>query len=318
MMTELSGLLRPGAVATRVLACALAVSLVSCREATPYEPPEPFQFHEQLTFGAGEDAGPTWTPDGEALLYYTNDYQPLPCIRGVMLTIPAGGGTAVPLLEDVQLSSRRALVAPALSLDGSRVAYFDLLGPLPLCRDPEPVTDAFLRVRQLGSTTNMLDDPYVQVFDWTHVTWAPDNQRVAFADSTGIHVWSIDDSPPVLIPNTELAETPAWSPTGDRIAFVIVTDDVPRILLTDTAGEVQTVIDEADGPAWSPDGTHIYARRGDDIVRLRLADGVTETIAGASFGRSPAPSPDGRRLAFVRNKAITSGDGDVWVIDLPL
>lgn len=318
-MMELSGLLRRSAVDTRILACAFAVSVVSCREATPpYEPPEPFQFHEQFTFGTGDDVGPAWTPDGEALIYYTDNYQPLPCFTGVMLTIPATGGTAFPLLEDVQLYSRRALVAPALSPDGSRVAYYDLLGPLPLCREPEPVADAFLRVRELGSTTNMLDDPYVRVSDWRNVTWSPDNQRVAFADSTGIHVWNIDDSPPLLIPNTSMAETPAWSPTDDRIAFVIVSDDVPRILLTDSAGAGQTVVGEGDEPAWSPDGSHIYARRGDDIVRIRLADGVTETIAGASFGRSPAVSPDGRRLAFVRPKAVIAGDADVWVIDLPL
>ena len=107
---------------------------------------------------------------------------------------------------------------------------------------------------------------------------------------------------------------PAWSPDGDRIAFVrsIHAGGRPAVFVMNADGSgggrlTQNTVADRD-PAWSPDGTQIvYAGRTDAGGPFRLfvmnADGTANrqlTLKGSDTADdlSPSWSPDGTRIAF--------------------
>lgn len=111
---------------------------------------------------------------------------------------------------------------------------------------------------------------------------------------------------------------PAWSPEGDRIAFVRRggLTGRPDLFVMNAAGRgrrrlTSTPVPERD-PSWSPNGTRIvYAARTGPGGAFRIfsarADGSEReqltTQAAGSADRSPVWSPDGTRIAFVSNRA---------------
>jgi len=133
--------------------------------------------------------------------------------------------------------------------------------------------------------------------------------KIAFQNGSSIVVSYVDGSNAVwLMPGF----APAWSPDGEKIAFVSVGCDYyyydcyPNglaVMTPDASGFVQLTSDGTDGePAWKPDGSRIaFTRRVGDRSRLYLmnADGTGPAAIPISVqGWNPAWSPDGGRLAF--------------------
>ena len=69
-------------------------------------------------------------------------------------------------------------------------------------------------------------------------------------------------------------------------------------------------------PQWSPDGRRLAFVREDEIWIVE-ADGsrLTRVVAKPGGGREPRWSPDGRRLAFLSRRR---GWSQVWLIDAPV
>jgi Tol biopolymer transport system component len=173
-------------------------------------------------------------------------------------------------------------------------------------------------------------------------TWAPDGERIAFSDGLSIRVWQIGDDAATVVPGTEDGVSAAWSPDGEWIAFTalerqdstvyecacpvgsavftayrtVYATGPATIVLVRPDGSDRVELGEGADPAWSPDGSFLYVRRDDSIVRVPRAGGAGTVVPHTGRGRSPAVSPDGQWLALSRRKPQETPDYDIWIVSL--
>lgn len=143
------------------------------------------------------------------------------------------------------------------------------------------------------------------------------------------HIWRIDSDGANLTrvsEGTGIATSPAWSPSGDRIAYTEIRDYAgPIILQSLISGSRQTVPGTSGQgnsltPDFSPDGREmIFARstdQGTDLARVDLARMccvLKLTVIGKlADNLNPTYSPDGRRVAFMSTRA---GRPQIYVMD---
>jgi Tol biopolymer transport system component len=175
-------------------------------------------------------------------------------------------------------------------------------------------------------------------------TFSPDGRHIAFVSDRGgadnVWVMPADGGEPraVTEEREHLLHNPAWSPDGAFIAARKGYHSRRSIpagslwLYHHSGGSGTEAVERLHGdesqkniaePAFSPDGAYLYFSQ--DITggsvwqynrdaieglfaiqRLDLATGeVTSLVSGPGGAVRPTPSPDGRRLAFVRRQART-------------
>ena len=256
-----------------------------------------------------------WSPDGEYIIFS-------PQYLGVFVVDAAGTRLwTIPENTPVGTGSYPGNFAPALSPDGSRLAYvtFWEYGNTEIMTAALDGTDA----QRLTH-----DDAYD-----TNPTWSPDGSQIAFItgyseaqlavmDADGSNKWLL--APSVNLKGHPSGQSPAWSPDGSWIAFVgregNFAEGIRNVLYTVRPdGSGLTEIGElADSWAWSwsPQRNQIaFLGAGEDVATRKNYRRLLYTISpdGSAFyvvaeaEGIPAWSPDGSWLAFSRSDYRGSG-----------
>lgn len=182
---------------------------------------------------------------------------------------------------------------------------------------------------------------------------SPDSRQVAFTwnggsgDNWDIYIKLVDsttDKPTRLTDDPAFDYSPAWSPDGSRIAFLRSSSsqetDVTLMVMSALGGGTRTVRGGLNRPggvfgeakalmtqvAWSPDGRFLaFSALKDESDEPTLSLALTPldgsdvrwlTGPTGDYGAcSPAFSPNGNRIAFVRRVGWGSGH-DIYVLDL--
>jgi eukaryotic-like serine/threonine-protein kinase len=273
----------------------------------------------QLTFGAGPEEWPAWSPDGRQLAYVAevDGYKQL-----FVRTVATG--------EERRVSREpRDHIQPAWSPDARRLVFARATragGKLePNDLDGWYSEGGEIRAIELSTGREML-----LVEDAFGASYSPDGTRLAFdAEWAGPRrIWVADArgrSPRQITADSSDAAAhvqPRWSPDGARLVFRRVEKTTSDIAVADIAGQAMIRV-TADGvmdadPAWSPDGERLYfsSYRGGGVNVWRVpvdgtgrATGPPEQLTtGAGSDVQPAVAPDGKRLAF----AVRGINADLW------
>jgi hypothetical protein len=171
-------------------------------------------------------------------------------------------------------------------------------------------------------------------------SWHPSERRLVFSDGLRLLTWS-PGSQPSPVPATDHGFAPAWSPTGEWIAYTrevptdsqtvtctqssvfgvfcrveehLYTTPGPSVALVRPDGSDGRTLAVGSQPAFSADGSRVYYVAADGIRSVDLNGANDSLVPGTEGGREPAVSPDGTRLAFSR---ALSGGFDLWITPLP-
>ncbi|HEX7337536.1 MAG TPA: DPP IV N-terminal domain-containing protein [Gemmatimonadales bacterium] len=229
-------------------------------------------------------------------------------------------------------------LAPALSPDGSKVAYFS--------EKDFYFVDLYLadgntgrvqrRILKSGISSNYETYRFIN----SQANWSPDGKFLAFAAKRGardvIVVVDVDRNKEVKRIELKLSgvTTPSWSPDGKQLVFTGYDGGLSDLFVVsrDGSGLRRLTQDKyADlHPVWSPDGKTIAfaTDRGRETnfqtlaignMRIALYDldtGSIEVLNRMERGKNVSPqwAPDGQSIAFVSDR---NGVSNIFLYDLP-
>ena len=150
-------------------------------------------------------------------------------------------------------------------------------------------------------------------------------RQIAFASDRGgnfyqdLYLMEPDGTNVVRVPGPDSVMCPAWSPSGDRLAFASPLNQDIWMMNPDGSGLVQlTTGPSLDfSPSWSPDGAYVVfgrisANGGGSLSVVRVGESNPVPIITSSYAGflDPAWSPDGSQLAFASN---LDGNMDIYI-----
>lgn len=228
------------------------------------------------------DTDPVWLPDGASVLF-ASDRGGTMDIWEKRLDSGPGGGL-------FQLTARLgAEVSPAVTADGSRIAWLDESGNLRVTtRDRDAGPDGDQEEAVVYRARRGAGMP----------SWSPDGETIALASlvpyssryregrnrialisaSTG-EARFLEE--PAASFGTRDSDGPVFSPDGRRLAFALDAGLAVLRLNADgmPAGSPETLFEgPVDFPAWTSDGTAIIAVSGTEVVRIEADGSGSETI----------------------------------------
>jgi len=197
---------------------------------------------------------------------------------------------------------------PRFSPDGSRLAYVSTKEG-----DYFSQSSLFVRDMEKGEDKHLVDGVR------TAPSWSPDGAKIYYAKSTrsnphwsyqfDLYVYDVQAEEETRLTHGERAMSPAASPDGRRMVYVIGKDGTTNLVVSGVDGTERQVItpfsqgEQVYNPQWSPDGQWVVfdysTRDGRDIAVIKPdGTGMEFLIRGSDDSRSPVFSPDGTSILF--------------------
>ncbi|HEY0970959.1 MAG TPA: DPP IV N-terminal domain-containing protein [Gemmatimonadales bacterium] len=177
------------------------------------------------------------------------------------------------------------------------------------------------------------------VLDWSGslgfqaLDWSPDGRRFIFdgCDYSQRFVrcglWVIDadgTNMRLLVTGDTIPLHPAWSPDGQRIAYMRHLYDTRSLYVANADGSDERPIAKGGEfiaePSWSPDGREVAYNADGQIWVTNLVDGTSRRLTrpGDATSTGPQWSRDGRSLLFLRHTVAPWGIRDsTFVMQVP-
>jgi TolB protein len=137
-------------------------------------------------------------------------------------------------------------------------------------------------------------------------SWSPDGHRIAFSrDESRIYLMNANGtSQRVLVGGDRFVYRPTWSPDGRRMAFTDPTAFIIYVVYA-TGGRPKVLATDSISPLWSPTGqTILFHGGGPEGLYVKPSRGGGRRHLVARNGWNAAWSPDGRRIAFIRDSQL--------------
>ncbi len=250
---------------------------------------------------------------------------------------PRARSVATPLLTQ-EKSQGTLHLAPALSPDGSEVAYFS--------EKDFFFVDLYLADGHTGKVKRrLLKSTYSSNYESfrflnSQANWSPDGKYLAFTGTRSgaddiiiLDVAHNREVGRIRVKDLNGVTTPAWSPDGRRIVFTGYDGGLSDLFVVNRDGSNLRRLTQdkyADlHPAWSPDGSTIAfaTDRGPEtdfskltfgkmrIALMDVASGQIRLLDHMDQGKNINPqwAPDGKSLAFVSDR---NGVSNVYLYDL--
>ena len=214
------------------------------------------------------------------------------------------------------LTAEATAYSPAFASVGSAMFYHAQAdGRSAVMRADTDSRGAVLRI------TRIVDDSSSNF----HARPSPDGRRIAFdSDREGeraVYIADANGEDVRRVTRGGFAAVPSWSPDGESLAYVRAESGKPRVWnlwVTELATGAERRLTNHSygqpwGGSWFPDGRRIAYSHEDRLIVLDLESGrerVYESPRKGRLLRTPAVSPDGRRVIFQVRR-----DG-AWLLEL--